>query len=129
MARHGEFLERMRRFDEQYEFIVCAVSQVPPFDAGIDWPGAIDGVEMEHYVAWMKSTYWISVTLRPALSVPAGFTIEGLPVGVQIVGRYRDDVGVLQLGHAFEQATQFGLTRPAEFGIGNLEMGIPNTGG
>ena len=44
------------RFEEQHEFIVCAVSQVPPFDAGIDWPSAIAGVEMEHYVAWMKST-------------------------------------------------------------------------
>jgi amidase len=112
MARHGELLNRMRLFDERYEFVVCAVSEVPPFDAGIDWPKTIAGVEMDHYVAWMKSMYWISVTLRPALSVPAGFTIDGLPVGIQIVGRYRDDLGVLQLGHAFEQATEFGLTRP-----------------
>jgi amidase len=114
MARHADLLDRMRRFDEQYEFVACAVSEVPPFDAGIDWPRAIAGVEMDHYVAWMKSMYWISVTLRPALSVPAGFTIDGLPVGIQLVGRYRDDVGVLQLGRAFEQATEFGLTRPAE---------------
>jgi amidase len=61
----------------------------------------------------MKSAYWVSVTLRPALSVPAGFTAAGLPVGIQIVGRYRDDFGVLQLGHAFEQATGIGLRRPA----------------
>jgi amidase len=47
------------------------------------------------------------------MSVPAGFTSDGLPVGVQIVGRYRDDFGVLQLGHAFEQATSVGLRRPA----------------
>jgi len=67
---------------------------------------------MEHYVEWMKSTYWISATFHPALSVPAGFTSEGLPVGIQIVGRYRDDLGVLQLGHAFEQATGFGRQRP-----------------
>jgi amidase len=44
--------------------------------------------------------------------VPAGFTHDGLPVGIQIVGRYRDDFGVLQLAHAFEQATGFGRRRP-----------------
>jgi len=112
MMRHAELLERIRQFQERYPFFVCAVNQVPPFDATIDWPKEIDGVTMDHYVAWMKSTYWISATFRPALSVPAGFTPEGLPVGVQIVGRSRDDLGVLQLAHAFEQATGVGRTRP-----------------
>ena len=85
---------------------------MPPFDAAIDWPKEIEGVAMEHYIAWQKTCYWITATFRPAISVPAGFTPEGLPVGIQIVGRYRDDFGVLQLGHAFEQATQVGLRRP-----------------
>jgi amidase len=67
---------------------------------------------MENYVSWMKSAYWITTTFRPAISVPAGFTPDGLPVGVQIVGRHRDDFGVLQIGHAFEQATGFGKKRP-----------------
>jgi len=105
-------MERVRRFQDKYEFTVCAVNQLPPFDAMLDWPKTIDGVKMDHYVAWMKSTYWITTTFRPAISVPAGFTPEGLPVGIQIVGRYRDDFGVLQLGHAFEQATGFGRQRP-----------------
>jgi amidase len=112
MAQHGEILERMRRFQDRYEFLACAVSQVPPFDATLDWPHEIEGVKMENYVAWMKSAYWITTTFRPAASVPAGFTAEGLPVGIQIVGRYRDDLGVLQMAHAFEQATGFGKKRP-----------------
>ncbi len=112
IAQHGELLQRMRRFQDDYEFILCTVNQLPPFDASTAWPKEIDGVRMEHYVAWMKSTYWISATLCPALSVPAGFTDDGLPVGIQIVGRRRDDLGVLQLGHAFEQATGFGQQRP-----------------
>ncbi len=103
----------MRRFEEKYEFLLCAVNQIPPFDAAIDWPKQIEGIAMEHYIAWQKSCYWITATFRPALSVPAGFTREGLPVGIQIVGSYRDDFGVLQLGHAFEQATKVGLQRPA----------------
>ncbi len=113
MVRHSELMERVRSFQKQYEFILCAVNQVPPFDAKLDWPKEIEGLKMEHYIAWMKSAYWISTTFRPAISVPAGFTVDGLPVGIQIVGRYRDDFTVLQLAHAFEQATGFGRKRPA----------------
>ncbi|MCI0420456.1 MAG: amidase [Acidobacteria bacterium] len=113
MIRHGELMERMRRFQSKYEFLLCAVNQVPPFDASLDWPKEIEGVKMEHYVAWMKSAYWITTTFCPAISVPAGFTSGGLPVGIQIVGRYRDDFGVLQIAHAFEQATHIGQKRPA----------------
>jgi len=113
MVAHGELLERMRQFEERYEFLLCAVNQVPPFDARLHWPQSVDGVPMEHYVAWMKSAYWISATFRPAISVPAGFTPEGLPVGLQIVGRHRADFALLQVAHAFEQATRFGDRRPS----------------
>jgi amidase len=112
MVRHGELLERVRRFQDRYEFMLCPVNQVPPFDAGIDWPHEIEGVKMDHYIAWMKSAYWITATFRPAISVPAGFTEDRLPVGIQIVGSYRDDFGLLQFAHAFEQATGFGRRRP-----------------
>ena len=113
MIQHGELLDRVRRFQEKYSFILCAVNQVPPFDATSDWPRTIDGVIMDNYVAWMKSAYWITVTFRPAISVPAGFTPDELPVGLQIVGQYRDDFGVLQLAYAFEQATRCGDKRPS----------------
>jgi amidase len=112
LVRHREFLDRVRRFQEHYPFIVCVVNQVPPFDAEIDWPKTIDGVPMSSYTDWMKSAYWISTTLCPAVSVPAGFTDDGLPVGLQIVGRYQDDFGVLQIAYAFEQATRVGERRP-----------------
>jgi len=113
MLRHAQLLERMRRFFDSHTVLVCAVNQVPPFDADLRWPTSVAGVAMEHYVAWMRSAYWISATFGPALSVPAGFTSEGLPVGMQIVGRFRDDLTVLQVGHAFEQATGVGRRRPS----------------
>jgi len=104
---------RVREFMERYEFLILPVSQVPPFDVNQPYITAINGVAMPTYIDWMQSCYFITVTGLPAISVPCGFTPEGLPVGVQIVGRHQDDLGVLQLAHAFEQATGIGKQRPA----------------
>ena len=107
--------QSMRRFLERYEFLVCPVSQLPPFPVEQPYPTEIAGERMRTYLDWMKSCYQITATSHPAISVPAGFTDDAapLPVGIQIVGRYRDDFGVLQLAHAFEQATQTWQRRPA----------------
>jgi len=67
---------------------------------------------MENYMDWMRSCYLITVSGHPAISVPAGFTRDGLPVGIQIVGRYRDEWSLLQVARAFEAATQTGRRRP-----------------
>jgi len=77
---------------------------VPPFDVNQPYPTEIEGVPMNSYIDWMKSCYFISILETPAISVPCGFTPEGLPVGLQIVGRHRGEFSVLQLAHAYEQA-------------------------
>jgi len=112
LAGHAHLLDAMRAFHAHHDLIACAVNQVAPFDAHLTWPRSVAGVAMDHYVAWMKSAYWITATWQPALSVPAGFTPGGLPVGLQLVGRFREDRRVLEAGHAFEQATRVGLRRP-----------------
>ncbi len=109
-----QVFHRMRTFLEKYDFLLCPVNQVVPFPVDDPYPTEIAGVKLGNYIDWMKSCYWITTTSHPAISVPAGFTPEGLPVGLQIVGRYRDDFGVLQLAHAFEQATQHWKRRPTE---------------
>ena len=104
---------RMRTFLEKYDFFVCPTNQLPPFSVDEEYPREVAGVKLHNYLDWMKSCYFITITTHPAISVPAGFTNDGLPVGIQIVGRYRDDFGVLQLAHAFEQETQMWKRRPA----------------
>ena len=108
-----ELFQRMRRFLEKYEFLLCPVNQLPPYPVEWEWPREVAGVKMHNYLDWMKSCYYITITSHPALSVPGGFTAEGLPVGLQIVARYRDDVGALQLAHAFERETGHWKRRPA----------------
>ena len=67
---------------------------------------------MTTYIDWMRSCFYITMMATPAISVPAGFTDGGLPVGLQIVGKHRGEWSVLQLAHAFEQATGYGQRRP-----------------
>jgi amidase len=106
--KRTELYHRMRVFMERYEFFVLPVSQVPPFSVEQPYITEIEGVAMETYIDWMKSCYYISIVGNPAISVPCGFTPEGLPVGLQIVGRHRDDWGLLQMAHAFELSADVG---------------------
>jgi len=111
-VKRTQLFHRMAKFFERFDFLVCPVVQVLPFDVKTEYPMEIDGHVLHSYIEWMKSCCLISATTLPALSVPAGFSRGGLPVGLQIVGRFRDDFGVLQLGHAFEQAAGASTRRP-----------------
>jgi amidase len=105
--------DRVSAFFTDFDVLACPVSQVPPFDVDLDWVHEIDGVPQRTYLDWMRSAYLISVTGLPALSVPAGFTPDGLPVGLQLVGRRRADWHLLGIAAAFEAATGCARTAPA----------------
>jgi amidase len=104
--------ERMVSFFESHDVLVMPVSQVPPFPADQEFPTSINGKPMESYLDWMRSAYFITVTGCPAISVPAGFTPSGLPVGIQIVAPHNQERRLLEIAHAFEQATLYGERRP-----------------
>ena len=112
-VKRTALFQRLCAFKGEYDFFVLPVNQVLPFDVNTHYPTEIAGVKMENYIAWMKSAYYISAAGNPAMSVPCAFSASGLPIGIQIVGRHHDDWGVLQLGYAFEQATNIGKRRPA----------------
>ncbi|MGH2390926.1 MAG: amidase, partial [Chloroflexota bacterium] len=88
-AKRTQLYERVRTFFETYEFLVLPTTQVPPFDVMQPYVTEINGRRMDTYIDWMKSCYFISNVGNPAISVPGGFTREGLPVGLQIVGRHQ----------------------------------------
>ena len=103
--RRTALFARVAEFMSRYDFVAAPVTSVPPFDIELEYPTAVAGVAMRDYLEWMSPCTWITVTGLPAISVPAGFDDAGLPCGLQLVGRRYADMSVLQLAHAFEQAT------------------------
>lgn len=100
-------------FFERYDALILPAAQVAPFSIETEWVDEINGEKLPTYIDWMTVCCAVSVTGLPAISVPAGFTSTGLPVGLQIVGKPRGDLDLLRIAHAFEQATQHHLRRPA----------------
>ena len=111
-ARQAQVYSEVARFFDRFEYFVCPVTQVEPFDVTTEYPTSVAGVRMPTYIDWMRSCWYVTFMACPAISVPAGFTAGELPVGLQIVGRHRGDWSVLQVAHAFEQATRHGDRRP-----------------
>jgi amidase len=112
-TRWAALAERISAFFTEFDVLACPVSQVPPFDVDLDWVHEIDRVPQETYLDWMRSAYLISVTGLPAISVPAGFTPDGLPVGLQLAGRRRADWHLLGIAAAFESATEYAQIAPS----------------
>jgi amidase len=109
---HAALHQRLHEFFQYFDVLLAPVSQVVPFDANLIYPKSVAGVEMTDYLEWMGACSLITVTGCPALSVPAAFTPEGLPVGLQIIGPHRRDRRVLEIGYAFELACGAGSRRP-----------------
>ncbi|MFV2090225.1 MAG: amidase [Pseudomonadales bacterium] len=109
---HRALYRRVVEFWQRFDFLILPATQLPPFSKELDWVREIEGVQFENYLQWMEICTVISLTGCPAISVPGGFTAEGLPVGLQIVGPPRCDLEVLRLAHAFEQATGYAEREP-----------------
>ena len=97
--------EALRHLFATHDFLVLPAAQVFPFDATLDWPHAVGGREMDTYHRWMQTVVPATMAGLPALSAPAGFGPQGLPAGLQIIGPTQADLAVLQIGHAYDQAS------------------------
>jgi amidase len=104
-TKANELWQRAHDFYQNYDLMIGPVTQVSPFPIGQEFPSTVNGREMPSYLHWMLSNCRISAYMLPALSLPAGFTEAGLPVGAQLIGRPYGDLGVLQAAKALEAAT------------------------
>lgn len=106
-----EWYHALRRFFETYDYVILPTAQLFPFDIDLHWPREIAGQQMTTYHEWMKGMLPVTMAGSPALAVPAGFNAEGLPMGIQIVAPNHAELACLQLGHAYDAATNWAYRR------------------
>ncbi|WP_238986690.1 amidase [Paracoccus sp. MKU1] len=106
VTRSAWHQEMLRLFDS-YDYLALPTAQIFPFDAAEAWPTEIAGRQMDSYHRWMEVVIPGSMAGVPVLAVPAGFGPEGMPMGLQLMGRPRADRAVLELGHAYDMAQGF----------------------
>lgn len=111
-AMRSELFRRTATFLEHYDALALPAALVPPFPAEQEWVDEIAGVRLDTYLDWMRACTRISVTAHPAVSIPFAFTPDGLPVGLQLVGRYGDEAGLLELAAGIEAAAGATRRRP-----------------
>jgi amidase len=109
---HAELHARALEFFERYDYLACPVTQVEPFPVEVEYPDEVAGVPMESYLEWMRVCSRISVTGCPAVSIPAGLSENGLPVGLQLVARPFAERALLEVAHALDALTGYSRLAP-----------------
>jgi amidase len=110
-AQRTAFLQKMLALLERHDVLALPSAQVWPFDAALRWPKRIGDREMDTYHRWMEVTLYATFAGLPAISVPAGFSAEGWPMGLQLIGKPHGEEALLGLAHAYEQAAAEVLSR------------------
>jgi amidase len=106
-AARTEWYEAVGKLFQRFDYLLIPSAQVFPFDAEVHWPKAINGVAMDTYHRWMEVMVPATLLNCPVIGVPVGFNAEGLPMGMQIIGKNHADFAVLQIAYAYEQATHW----------------------
>jgi amidase len=113
LRRRSEIFGEMKAFlGGGFDVLALPTVQVAPFPVETEWPASVNGIPQRHYLDWMRSCSRITVTAHPAVSVPAGFTADGLPVGLQLVGPYGSDEHLLSIAGAVGQILLPSPARP-----------------
>ncbi len=110
--QRSEIWNRVKEFFDKYDLLLTPTTPIPPFLAEVKFPTEIAGKPMENYLDWAMLTYAITMTGHPAISVPCGWMENGLPVGVQIVGRHHGEAALFKAAAAYEQAAPWKGKRP-----------------
>ncbi len=113
-AQRAELFRRMGRFFETYDLILCPTTIVPPYPVEQRYVAECEGVKFETYVEWLAIVSAITLCCCPAISIPCGFTKEGLPVGLQIVAPPRAEARLLAGARLMEQILGLGAITPID---------------
>lgn len=124
MDSHAVLTERARRFFGKYDVLALPSAAVTPVPAGLEYPVTVAEDPQVSYLDWLAPAYLVTMTGCPAISLPAGFTATGLPVGIQFVGPLDGDLRLLSIALAFEQATGFGARRPDLAGLASADLAM-----
>ena len=111
-AERAVLWHRVREFMQRYEFMVWPVNPIAPFSAQEETVRSINGVPMDTYVDWGALRHLVSILGLPAISVPGGFSADGLPVGLQIIARHHQDLSALRFAYAYQRHTEHWLRHP-----------------
>src|SRR5437868_12266403 len=107
MGVRSEWYQVVRKLFERYDYFALPSAQVFPFDVETHWPAEIAGRKMDTYHRWMEVMIPVTMSGCPAIGVPVGFSAGGLPMGMQIVAPMRAEQSLLQIAHAYDEATQW----------------------
>ena len=110
----GAIYHRVAAFFERYDLLACPAACVAPFPVETRWIRELEETAFHNYVEWLRVTSAITLTSCPAISVPCGFTADGRPVGLQLVGRPRGDADLLAAAAAFEEAAGLATLLPID---------------
>jgi amidase len=110
-ATRSSFYQHLLGLFDKFDYLALPTAQAWPFDVTQRWPEQINGQAMDTYHRWMESVIYATFAGLPCISIPCGFNTAGLPMGMQLIGKPQDDLGVLQIAHAYEQVAQEVLAR------------------
>ena len=110
----GELYQRATAFFRKYDILALPAAPIPPFDHTIRYPETVEGVKMPTYISWVRVSFAVTLTSLPAIVIPCGFTKEGLPVGLQLVGPPRGEARLLSAAAMLEAALGLGQVTPID---------------
>jgi amidase len=99
----GQLYHRVLAFMKKYDLLLVPAAILPPFDVKTRWIKSLGGETFDSYVEWIRITYALTLTSLPVLCIPCGVTKDGLPIGLQLVGKPRGEAALLVAGAALEQ--------------------------
>ena len=103
---------KVNRFFEEYDFLICPTCSVLPFDIETPFVKEIDGVACKTYIDWFAITFALTLTSCPIISLPVGFSSHGLPVGIQIMSKPRQEDKLLAFAKVLEEKVSINKNSP-----------------